>query len=62
MNKEVQLEALFREVTRMLVTAGVFPRVPPLPGLPDPETYAGRWAREHPNEAYRLAVDMRDSE
>jgi len=60
MDSEAQLEDLYRDIAGMLVDAGVFPRVPPLLGLPDPVAYVGNWARNNPNEAYRLAVGIRD--
>lgn len=60
MDREAQLEDLYRDIAEMLVDARVFPRLPSLLGLPDPVVYIVNWARNNPNEAYRLAVDIRD--
>ena len=40
----------------MMVAAGAIPNIPLLNAV----DFIGKWARNHPDRAYRLAVDIRD--
>lgn len=57
MKRENELEWLYREIARMSAEAGLLPHIPL---LTDPISLAGNWARDNPDKAYRLALDIRN--
>ena len=56
----MEIEALFRGIAQTMVNYGVIPRKYGLIPLPDPVSYIGQWVRNHPNEAYQMAMDIRN--
>lgn len=57
MNRDIELKWLYREITQMLVNAGA---IPVIPFVKSPVDYIGDWAHDHPNQAYQLALNIRD--
>ncbi len=57
MDRETELEQLFRNAIWLVDRSGA---LPPIARLMNPTAQAGNWARSNPDKAYQLASDICD--